>query len=230
MTVTSSVVTSSVVTSSVVTSNVVSEPVTRPPRTLIIDFLYLDLTTCTRCRGTEHSLQAALAAVGEVLTTAGVDVEVRKFHIRSEAEARARRFVSSPTIRINGADIACELRESSCGSEACVDGCGDHIACRVWLFGGRAYTEPPADLIVDAILRHVPGQPTDLGTGTMLDQPYRLPANLQRFFAGRSAPTGPLESVPASGSECCPPAEHDTCCAPEDKPGCCTETVGCGCR
>ena len=222
-------VTSSAVTSSAVTSSAVTEPVARPPRTLIIDFLYLDLTTCTRCRGTEHNLQAALAAVGEVLTTAGVDVEVRKVHIRSEAEARARRLVSSPTIRINGTDITGELRESSCGSEACVDGCGDHIACRVWLFGGRAYTEPPAELIVDAILRHVPGQPTDPGTDAMVDQPYRLPANLQRFF-GMSAPSGPLESVPASGSDCCPPAEHDTCCAPEDKPGCCTETVGCGCR
>ena len=63
------------------------------------------------------------------------------------------RFVSSPTIRINDVDIAFELRESSCGSEACVDGCGDHVDCRVWVFGGREYTEPPVELIVDAILR-----------------------------------------------------------------------------
>jgi hypothetical protein len=209
-----------------VASSVVTEPIAASARKLIIDFLYLDLTTCTRCRGTDRSLQAALADVGEVLTAAGIEVEVRKVHIRSEAEARTWRFVSSPTIRINGADIAFELRESSCGSEACIDGCGDHIACRTWVFGDREYTEPPAELIVDAILRQVYGQPTD----SVEDRPYHLPDNLQRFFAGQSAPSGVLELVPVTRSECCSPAEHDTCCEPEDKADCCTETVGCGCR
>jgi Domain of unknown function (DUF2703) len=48
---------------------------------------------------------------------------------------------------------SCE--ESSCGSEACTDGCGDQIACRVWVHRGREYTEPPVAMIVDAILGHV---------------------------------------------------------------------------
>ena len=163
-----------------IASSVVSEPTATSAEKLIIDFLYLDLTTCTRCRGTDRSLEAGLAAVGDVLAAAGVEVEVRKVHIRSAAEARAWRFVSSPTVRINGVDIAVELRESSCGSEACVDGCGDHIDCRVWVFGGREYTEPPVELIVDAILRQVYGQPT----AQVEDRPYELPDNLQRFFAG----------------------------------------------
>lgn len=209
-----------------IASTVVTEPTAASANKLIIDFLYLDLTTCTRCRGTDRSLQAALAVVGDVLTAAGVEVEVRKVHIRSEAEARMWRFVSSPTIRINGADIAVELRESSCGSEACVDGCGDHIACRTWVFGDREYTEPPAELVVDAVLRQVYGQTTD----SVEDRPYQLPDNLQRFFAGLPAPLGTVESLPGTRSECCSPAEHDTCCEPEDKAGCCTEAVGCGCR
>src|SRR5688500_14156302 len=141
-----------------IVSSSVSEPTKTSAEKLIIDFLYLDLTTCTRCRGTDRSLDAGLAAVGDVLAAAGVKVEVRKVHIRSAAEARAWRFVSSPTGRINAVDIAVELRESSCGSEACVDGCGDHIDCRVWVFGGREYTEPPRGLIVDAVLRQMYGQ------------------------------------------------------------------------
>ena len=209
-----------------IASSVVTEPTTASAKKLTIDFLYLDLSTCTRCRGTDRSLQAALAVVDDVLTAAGVEVEVRKVHIRSEAEARMWRFVSSPTIRINGADIAFELRESSCGSEACIDGCGDQIACRTWMFGDREYTEPPAELIVDAILRQVYGQPT----GSVEDRPYQLPDNLKRFFAGRPAPSGILELVSVTRSGCCSPAEHDTCCEPEDKADCCTEGVGCGCR
>ncbi|MGH3982945.1 MAG: DUF2703 domain-containing protein, partial [Pseudonocardiaceae bacterium] len=122
-----------------------------------IDFLFLDLTTCTRCRGTDRSLDAALTAVAEVLRAAGTEVEVTKVHVTSAEQARALRFVSSPTIRVNGTDIALELRESSCGSEACTDGCGDQIACRVWVHHGQEYTEPPPAMIVEAILRHVYG-------------------------------------------------------------------------
>ena len=198
------------------TSLVAKQPA-NPGQLLIIDFLYLDLTTCTRCRGTDRSLQAGLAAAADLLTAAGVAVEVRKVHIQSEAEAHAWRFVSSPTIRINGSDIALELRESSCGSEACADGCGDHIACRVWVFGNREYTEPPVELIVDAVLRHVYGPLSH----QVEDRPYQLPENLRRFFAGRPA---------AATAGCCPPAEQDTCCGAEDKAGCCTEAEGCGCR
>ena len=210
-----------------IASSVVTEPAATSAEKLIIDFLYLDLTTCTRCRGTDLSLKAGLAAVGNVLSAAGVEVEVRKVHIRSAAEARAWRFVSSPTVRINGVDIAVELRESSCGSEACVDGCGDHIDCRVWVFGGREYTQPPRELIVDAILRQVYGQPT----AQVEDRPYELPDNLQRFFAGNSvAAEETEESVPVAESACCSPAEQNTCCAAEDKAACCTEAVDCGCR
>ena len=117
-------------------------------------------------------------------------------HVRSEAEARMWRFVSSPTIRINGADIAFELRESSCGSEACVDGCGDQIACRVWVFGDREYTEPPVELIIDAILRQVYGPPHRLRRGPALSAAGQ-PGPLLRRHA---APSGTAESVAVTGS------------------------------
>ncbi len=48
----------------------------RSPRKLQIDFLFLDLTTCTRCRGTDRSLSEALTVVADVLQAAGIEAEV----------------------------------------------------------------------------------------------------------------------------------------------------------
>ena len=66
---------------------------------LAIDFLFLDLTTCTRCLGADRSLGSALEVVRDVLQATGVEVEVNKVLVESEEQARALRFVSSPTIR-----------------------------------------------------------------------------------------------------------------------------------
>jgi hypothetical protein len=202
-------------------------------QTVRLDFLFFDRTTCTRCRGTDRSLGAALTAVADVLEAAGVEVEVNKVHVTTEDLAREWRFVSSPTIRVNGADIALELRESSCGSEACTDGCGDQIACRVWVHRGQAYTEPPPEMIVDAILRHVYGAAPEPAPV----QPYELPANLRRFFAGKMS-TEPARSIPdtppmqAVHPDCCPADEQDTCCDASAKADCCADGAqrGCGCR
>jgi len=60
-------------------------------QTLRIDFLFLDLTSCIRCRGTDRSLGAALTAVADVLQAAGIEVEVNKVHVASEEQAHALR-------------------------------------------------------------------------------------------------------------------------------------------
>jgi hypothetical protein len=197
------------------------------PERLRIELLYLDLTSCTRCRGADRGLEEALALASGVLEARGTEVEVERIHVDSAERARELRFVSSPTIRVNGADIAVELRESPCGSEACTDGCGEQIACRVWVHRGKEYTEPPAALIVDAILREVYA-----GAVTERDavvRPYRLPGNLEQFFAGKAA-AGSAET-PESGA-CCSPAAQQTCCAAEEKAECCGAATGesCGCR
>jgi hypothetical protein len=190
---------------------------------LRVDFLYLDLTTCTRCRGTQRSLETALDTVRQVLAMTDAEVEVNMVHVESAEQARRLRFQSSPTIRVNGRDIALELRESSCGSEACTDGCGEGIACRVWVHREGEYTEPPVAMIVDAILREVYG-------GFSVNRepeahPYELPENLERFFAGQAA----LSS--AERRPCCTPAERQSCCDPGDKAGCCGEDrEACACR
>jgi hypothetical protein len=209
-------------------------PATGDPHPVRIDFLFLDLTTCTRCRGTDHSLSEALTVVADVLQAAGIEVEVNKMHVATAEQARSWRFVSSPTIRVNGTDIALdELRESSCGSEACTDGCGEQIACRVWVYHGQEYTEPPAAMIVEAILRKVYGATSGPAPGHR----YELPANLQRFFAGNTS-TQPAQSVPnaqpaaAVDTGCCPPDEQATCCDASAKADCCADATdqGWDCR
>ena len=168
-------------------------------RKLQIDFLFLDLTTCGRCLGTERTLESALEVVRDVLDMTGIEAQVNKVLVDSAEQARALRFVSSPTIRVDGHDIAPELRESSC--ESCAEGCGEEIACRLWVHRGQEHTEPPVAMVVDAILREVYGATHALSASEA--KPYELPENLARFFSTK--PT----STESAGS---PPAERESCC------------------
>src|SRR5574341_868996 len=99
---------------------------------LVIELLYADLSVCTRCRETDLNLEEAISEVAQVVRATGVDVVVKKIHVQSEEQAQALRFVSSPTIRINGKDIQFELKESPCNS--CGDLCGEDVLCRVWTY------------------------------------------------------------------------------------------------
>lgn len=188
-------------------------------RTIEIDFLYVDLTVCTRCIGTDAHLEEALSEVSRILDVAGVEVSVRKTLVESEEQAKTLGFLSSPTIRINGNDIALEFRESRC--ESCVGNVP--VNCRIWVFQGQEYTEAPKAMIVDAILREAyrdsllqepPGQPRE---------PREVPENLRSFFRGKAA---------RNQSSCCPPEEQSDCCEASEKSACCgpSDSKGCGCK
>jgi hypothetical protein len=194
-----------------------------PAGEITIDFLFVDLTSCTRCVGTDQSLETALDIVHGVLDAIGAAVKIRKTLVETAAQARELRFVSSPTIRINGRDLAFELKESPCGCEACTDGWGEQIACRVWTYRGEEYTEAPVGLIVDAILAELyGGGPSPARTP---DEAYELPDNLVSFFEGEGQGL-----VGETG--CCDPAEQESCCEPSAKADCCGDSTvrGCGCR
>ena len=156
-------------------------PALEARRTVAIDFLFLDLSTCGRCLRTGANVEAALAALGDVLQATGTPVELRKIHVQSVEQARELEFVSSPTIRVNGRDIASEALESECG-DGC--GCGPGASCRVWLHAGREHTAAPVAMIVDAVLAEVYA-----GTARVDSPPapYELPDNLARVFAARDA-------------------------------------------
>jgi len=151
------------------------------PRRLEIEFLYLDLSVCTRCQGTKSTLEEAIAEAARVLEATGIQVTVRNIHVQTEEQARELGFVSSPTIRINGKDIQLDVKESLC--ESCGDLCGEDVDCRVWVYQGREYTVPPRAMIIEAILREVYGGADEIPEATR--QIKDVPDNLKRFFAAR---------------------------------------------
>lgn len=152
----------------------------QPQNPIDIDFLYLDTTVCGRCQNTEKVLDEAVASVAAVLTAAGYEVNVNKVNITTRELAIQYQFISSPTIRVNGTDIAAELMETVC--EDCGDLCGDTVDCRVWVYNGVEYTAPPKELIVDAILREVyrPNQ------AEPKYRAYELPVNLETYFVSKA--------------------------------------------
>jgi glutaredoxin len=198
-------------------------------RQLQIEFLFLDLDSCTRCRATDATLQEAIERTRPALDAAGVTVAMSKTLVASQAQARQLGFVSSPTIRINGVDIAGELVESACDScsEACA--CNGGVDCRDWIYQGERSTQPPLGLIVEAIMRHAVG--TDLHNPTSArPQPPVVPDNLRQYFAAAAAPVADTPT-----SECCAAEVQAGCCQPEDKTGCCgagaaMASSSCGCH
>lgn len=145
---------------------------------LLIEFMYIDLTVCARCMGTDASLEDAITEVSTVLKATGYEIEVRKILVETEQQACELGFVSSPTIRINGHDIQLDVKESLC--ESCGDVCGEDVDCRVWIWQGQEYTVPPKAMIVDAILRCV-------YSGQQASQQVAkdVPDNLKKFFAAK---------------------------------------------
>jgi hypothetical protein len=188
-----------------------------------IDFMYIDLEVCDRCRGTDANLETALAHVSSVLEASGREPIVRRTLVSSEEQARALGFVSSPTLRVNGRDIAIEFRQSRCEScESC--SCNGTVECRVWVWQGQEYTEAPQAMIVEAILQEAYGGLAPQAVPAAVD----VPENLRRFFAGK-AQVLRAQEAPAA---CCSASEQASCCAAEEKASCCGDDAasGCGCR
>lgn len=191
------------------------------PRQLKIELLALNLNTCGRCTGTGANLDAAIQTVADVLREADVEVEVRKTVITTAAQAEKLRFESSPTIRVNGRDIALELRESNCGDCGDICGCEGQVDCRVWVWQGKEYTEAPKALIIDAILRTYAQawEPMPLPR-----KKFRLPDNLRNFFQASE------QKNAQASADCC---DRTTCCDESDKESCCgvdSRQELCGCE
>lgn len=158
--------------------NCCGQPQSKKP--INIDFLYLDTTVCGRCQDTEKALDEAVTSVAVVLSTAGYQVKVNKVNITTKELAIQYQFISSPTIRVNGNDIALEFRELLC--EDCGTLCGENVDCRVWVYNGVEYTAPPKELIVDAILRELYGAKGS----QQRREPYHLPENLESYFLAKA--------------------------------------------
>ncbi|MHC1787842.1 MAG: DUF2703 domain-containing protein [Christensenellales bacterium] len=151
----------------------------KPLKTVLVEYLYLDLNTCERCIGTDLELLEVLDVLSPALRLAGYDVQYRKLEMSTAELAQKYRFLSSPTIRVNGLDIGGPVKENDCG--CCGEISGTDVDCRVWEAEGETYEVPPRELLAAEILRAV-FAPAVAGCGC---NSYEIPENLETFYAGK---------------------------------------------
>jgi hypothetical protein len=156
------------------------EPALR--KALNIDLLVVDLSTCKRCVPTGEQLTSAVRLLTPVAEALGIELQHREIVVQTPEEAKKHAFLSSPTIRINGRDIAQDIRESLCES------CGDltnnntRVDCREWHYRGRVYSAAPLPLLVEAIMRAM----LDIDVPPVVPAAIEeLPENLQRYFSDK---------------------------------------------
>jgi hypothetical protein len=152
-------------------------------RVLNIDLVVIDLTVCARCVPTGDQLENAVRLLTPVADAMGIELKYRAIVVQSEDEAKQHALLSSPTIRINGRDIAQDIRESVCES------CGDLtenntvVDCREWHYRGKVYSSAPLPMLLEVIM----------GTMLNIDQEppvapvplEELTENLKTYFQNR---------------------------------------------
>jgi hypothetical protein len=171
------------------------------PRTLTVELLAIDLSTCSRCTGSLSNVEQAIATLQSVLASTGTVIEFHKILVESETQAKQLRFVSSPTIRVNGRDITLETTESRCSDCSDISGSEGGTACRTWSYQGATHTEAPVGTIVDAILREIYQSEV---SPPVVPTAIEVPQNLQQFFQDKSkkATACGAKSLVSSGCGC----------------------------
>ncbi len=146
---------------------------------LNVELLVIDLTSCARCVPTGGQLKQAVGLLAPVAEALGIELKHREIVVQAPQEAKALGFLSSPTIRLNGRDIAQDIRESLCES------CGDLtenntlVDCREWHYRGKVYSAAPLPLLIEAIMAAM----LDIDAPPVTPEPIaELPENLQRYF------------------------------------------------
>lgn len=156
-----------------------TEDVQATKKVLNIDLIVIDLNTCSRCVPTGDQLKRAVNLLGPVADVLGIELIHREIVVQTPQEAKNHALLSSPTIRLNGHDIAQDIRESLCES------CGDltngntMVDCREWHYRNKVYFAAPLPLLVEAIM----GAMLNIDTPPIVPAAIQeLPANLQRYF------------------------------------------------
>jgi len=162
-------------------------------KTVLVEYLYLDLQTCERCVGTDQELQAVLDTLSPALDLAGYAIDYQKIEMTTREIATAHQFLSSPTIRVNGRDICAAVAENDCG--CCGEISGTQVDCRVFEYGGETFEVPPKAMLAEGILSAVFGASDDVQS----DSDYQLPENLRSFYDGKQSKAG----CGCGGGNCC---------------------------
>ena len=162
-------------------------------RTVLVEYLYLDLNTCERCVGTDQELREVLDTLSPALALAGYAIDYQKIEMTTREIATAHHFLSSPTIRVNGRDICAAVAENDCG--CCGEISGTQVDCRVFEYGGETFEVPPKAMLAEAILSAIFGN----NGGIQPESDYTLPDNLKSFYDGKQKKSG----CGCGGGNCC---------------------------
>ncbi len=162
------------------------------PKALNVDLLVIDLSACKRCVPTGDQLRSAVNLLAPVAEALEIDLRYHEIVVQTPAEAKENALVTSPTIRLNGRDIAQDIRESVCES------CGDltenntSVDCREWHYRGKVYFAAPLPMLVEAIMGAMLNiDELPLVVPAPLSE---LPENLERYFNDKKQ---------TAGSSCC---------------------------
>jgi Domain of unknown function (DUF2703) len=90
---------------------------------------------------------AAVRMVKDALVAEGVVTEVQEILVRDEGMASELEFLGSPTIRVNGRDIAGETLKAQSFA----------LSCRLYP-GSKQVGLPPAEMIHRAVIEARPGE------------------------------------------------------------------------
>lgn len=85
---------------------------------------------------------AAVKLVKQVLAAEGVEAEIHEVLVRDEGMANELEFCGSPTIRINGRDVAGESQDARRFA----------LSCRLYP-GSKQVGLPPAEMVHGAVLK-----------------------------------------------------------------------------
>lgn len=159
-------------------------------RVLNIELVVIDLTVCARCVPTGDQVENAVRILAPVAEAMGIELNYQAIVVQTEAEAKKHALLSSPTIRLNGRDIAQDIRESVC--ESCGDLTDNNalVDCREWHYRGKVYSAAPLPLLLEAIMGamlNIDKEPQV--TPAPLED---LPENLITYFANRKQTEIPI--------------------------------------
>ena len=160
---------------------------------VVVDYLYLDLSVCDRCQGTDERVARAVEQLRPIMDAAGYNIVMNKVLIEDERIAERFEFVSSPTVRVNGVDICPEVLENECD---CCRSISDYdVYCRQFDFNGKLYEVPPVAYIEKRLLEIV-----FQGERPTYDD-YVMPENIRGFLRGKIEKQAKKAS--AGKSSCC---------------------------
>ena len=144
---------------------------------VVLELFALDTIACGPCVSAMASLHAAAATLSHELTGDGYVVATRVILLENTTHAAELGISSSPTVRVNGHDIALDTDEAPCTT--CSALAGVSIECRTYEWDGQRFDHPPVPLIVDAVHQHLPSGARRAATKTLA--PSR-PTSVERFL------------------------------------------------